>query len=205
MRMGITDVIGSTPSTTSTATSDNWSTKARMALRSPLRCSISSSAMFRRARWAMRRTVSASTDMTASRLRKSVARPIASARLHRQRAGAPAPGPRSGRFPHAIVIPGSTGAVVPARGSADIWRMDAPNPSAVPTFANRTPLHIGGVGLVVRDLEKVAEYYRHLLGVSELARDGGTVRLGAGGVPFLELTERPDARPDDAREAGLHP
>jgi len=102
------------------------------------------------------------------------------------------------------VIPGGTGAVVPAGGSADIWRMDAPNPSAVPTFANRTPLHIGGVGLVVRDLEKVAEYYRHLLGVSELARDSGTVRLGAGGVPFLELTERPDAKPDDAREAGLY-
>jgi len=82
--------------------------------------------------------------------------------------------------------------------------MDAPNPSAIPTFANRTPLHIGAVGLVVRDLAKVAGYYRHLLGLSELARDGDTVRLGAGGVPFLELTERHDAKPDDAREAGLY-
>ena len=82
--------------------------------------------------------------------------------------------------------------------------MDAPNPSAAPTFATRTPLHIGAVGLVVRDLDKVASYYRDLLGLSELAREPATVRLGAGGVPLIELTHRPDAEPDDAREAGLY-
>src|SRR5262245_32070060 len=105
---------------------------------------------------------------------------------------------------HAIVIPVASRPVVPARGSADIVRMDAPNPSAVPTAASRTPLHIGGVGLMVRDLDGVAGYYCHLLGLSEISRAGDTVRLGAGGVGFLELTQQREALPDDAREAGLY-
>src|SRR5947209_11893031 len=82
--------------------------------------------------------------------------------------------------------------------------MDVANPSANPTFASRTPLHIGAVGLTVRDLHKMAGYYADLLGLSELARDRNSVRLGAGGVPLLELTQRQDALPDDAREAGLY-
>jgi hypothetical protein len=56
--MGVTDVIGSTPST---FTSPSCSTKESMAFNSPLRWSISSSATAMRARCAMRRTVSAST------------------------------------------------------------------------------------------------------------------------------------------------
>src|SRR5215470_10680632 len=59
--IGVTEVIGSTPST---FTSDSCSTKARIALSSPLRCSTSSSATAMRARCAIRRTVSASTDMS---------------------------------------------------------------------------------------------------------------------------------------------
>jgi catechol 2,3-dioxygenase len=81
--------------------------------------------------------------------------------------------------------------------------MDATNPSASPTFASRAPLHIGAVALVARDLDRLAAYYRDLLGLSELARDAHSVQLGAGGVGLLELTHRPDAKPDDAREAGL--
>ena len=81
--------------------------------------------------------------------------------------------------------------------------MDAPNPSALPTFANRTPLRIGAVSLVVRDLDKVATYYKRLLGLTEIGRTPSSLNLGAGGVPFLELEHRPDAKPDNAREAGL--
>src|SRR5262245_59364004 len=82
--------------------------------------------------------------------------------------------------------------------------MDAPHPSTVPTIASRTPLHIGAVGLTVRNLAKVAGYYRQLLGLAELERDGNRVRLGAGGVALIELTERSAAKPDDPREAGLY-
>src|SRR5437764_315602 len=75
MVIGVTDVIGSTPLT---STSDNCSTKARMALSSPLRCSTSSSVTAMRARCAMRRTVLASTDMdTLSANPISVPAPIA--------------------------------------------------------------------------------------------------------------------------------
>jgi catechol 2,3-dioxygenase len=82
--------------------------------------------------------------------------------------------------------------------------MDAQNPSAVPTVASRTPLHIGAVALNVRDLDRVAGYYRDLLGLSELARSAGTVRLGVGDVMLLQLDHRPDVKADDPREAGLY-
>ena len=60
--------------------------------------------------------------------------------------------------------------VAPAGGNADIRRMDAPNPSATPTFASRTPLHIGAIGLKVRDLDRLTDYYRDVLGLSVLDR-----------------------------------
>jgi catechol 2,3-dioxygenase len=65
-------------------------------------------------------------------------------------------------------------------------------------------LHIGAVGLVVRDLDRLAAYYRDLLGLSVIERIGGTARLGVDGVVLLELEHRPDALPDDNREAGLY-
>ncbi len=82
--------------------------------------------------------------------------------------------------------------------------MDAPNPSSVPTAANRTPIHNGAVGLVVRDLDRMTAYYRDLLKLGELERAPQRVVLGAGNVALLELNHRPDALPDDQREAGLY-
>jgi catechol 2,3-dioxygenase len=82
--------------------------------------------------------------------------------------------------------------------------MDALNPSAMPTFANRTPLHIGAIGLAVRDLEALSAFYRDALGLAVLDRTGASATLGAGAVPLVHLEYRPDATPDDAREAGLY-
>ncbi len=81
--------------------------------------------------------------------------------------------------------------------------MDAINPSANVTFASRTPLHIGAVGLTVRDLDKVADFYRDVVGLEVKERSDGIARLGAGEAILLELTHRGDAKPDDARSAGL--
>ena len=50
--------------------------------------------------------------------------------------------------------------------------MDAANPSATPTFASRTPLHIGAIGLIARDLDRLTNYYRDLLGLTVLERSG---------------------------------
>lgn len=83
--------------------------------------------------------------------------------------------------------------------------MDAANPSAVPTAASRTPLHIGAIGLIARDMDKLAGFYRGLLGLTELERSPRHVRLGTtGGVPLIEIEHRPDAKPDDPRTAGLY-
>ncbi len=82
--------------------------------------------------------------------------------------------------------------------------MDAPNPSAVPTFASRTPLHIGAIGLKVRDLDRLGNFYRDVLGLSVLDRGKQGATLGAGGVPLVHLEHRPDAKPDDNRTAGLY-
>jgi catechol 2,3-dioxygenase len=82
--------------------------------------------------------------------------------------------------------------------------MDAPNPSATPTFASRTPLHIGAVGLVARNLELLAGYYQNLLGLTALERTSSVAKLGVNGVTLIEIEHRPDARPDDERTAGLY-
>jgi catechol 2,3-dioxygenase len=81
--------------------------------------------------------------------------------------------------------------------------MDAPNPSSAVTFANRTPLRIGAVGLKVRDLAKLTDFYSHAIGLAVIDRDAKTARLGAGGVTLLELEAAPNASPDDPRTAGL--
>jgi catechol 2,3-dioxygenase len=81
--------------------------------------------------------------------------------------------------------------------------MATADPSATPTFASRTPLHIGAVGLRVRDLDRTTNFYRDALGLDLLQLDGGRALLGAGGVSFLELEHAPTAEPDDKRSAGL--
>jgi catechol 2,3-dioxygenase len=82
--------------------------------------------------------------------------------------------------------------------------MDAPNPSATPTFASRTPLHVGAAALMVRDLDRLTAYYRDVLGLAVLDRDPRGAALGAGDVALLHLEHRPDAKPDDKRDAGLY-
>ena len=82
--------------------------------------------------------------------------------------------------------------------------MDAPNPSATPTFASRTPLHIGAIGLIARDLDLLANYYRDLLGLTVLERNSRLARLGVGGTTLIEIEHRPEAKPDDPAQAGLY-
>ncbi len=71
-------------------------------------------------------------------------------------------------------------------------------------FALTRPVHVASVGLKVKSIPTVANYYRNLLGLETITeRDGFTV-LGAGGVPLLELESlAPGAALDDPRSAGL--
>jgi catechol 2,3-dioxygenase len=82
--------------------------------------------------------------------------------------------------------------------------MDAPNPPAVPTAASRAPVHIGAVGMMVRDLDRVTAYYRDMLGLTVQEHTRQVAILGVSGVALLELIHGPDALPDDPREAGLY-
>ena len=64
-------------------------------------------------------------------------------------------------------------------------------------------LRIGGVALAVRDLMRIEAFYCEVLGLGVVDRTADTVRLGAGGIAFLELLHRPDALQDDSATAGL--
>lgn len=65
------------------------------------------------------------------------------------------------------------------------------------------PIQISHVALTVHDLPGMADFYTRALGLSDLGRKGGTVRLGAGDTLLLELREDRAARKSSGREAGL--
>lgn len=71
-------------------------------------------------------------------------------------------------------------------------------------FAADAPVSVGSVGIKARDVETVAAYYRHAVGLHEIARRPGTIVLGAGGRPLLVIEEFRAGRPDDPRAAGLY-
>jgi catechol 2,3-dioxygenase len=75
--------------------------------------------------------------------------------------------------------------------------------SAIP-FAATTPISVSRVGLKARDAERLAGYYRTVVGLQELSRSDGIISLGAGDRPLLAIEPDPAARPDDPRSAGLY-
>lgn len=74
--------------------------------------------------------------------------------------------------------------------------------SALP-FAATAPIHVSRVGLKARDAEGLAKFYRSVVGLEEIGRDNGAIRLGAGGRELLLIESDPSAKPDDPRGAGL--
>ena len=70
-------------------------------------------------------------------------------------------------------------------------------------FSATTPISIARVGLKARDANALGAYYRDLLGLEELSRDGTEIMLGAHGRPLLAIESDPAAKPDDPRSAGL--
>ena len=70
-------------------------------------------------------------------------------------------------------------------------------------FSATTPIHVSHVGLRARDAENVAGFYRDVVGLTELAREGATIRLGAGDRTLLEIEGSPTLQPDDPGSAGL--
>ncbi|MBY6090901.1 VOC family protein [Maritimibacter alkaliphilus] len=65
------------------------------------------------------------------------------------------------------------------------------------------PIHVGHVGLRVRDAEALSTWYQQALGLREIGRDGATIRLGAGGETLLTLTQHEGLSLAGPRAAGL--
>lgn len=70
-------------------------------------------------------------------------------------------------------------------------------------FAADAPVSVASVGIRARDINALADYYKHAVGLAEVARRPGVVVLGAGGRGLLEIEEFKSAKPDDPRAAGL--
>jgi catechol 2,3-dioxygenase len=77
-----------------------------------------------------------------------------------------------------------------------------PSMSELP-FAATTPISVSRVGLKARDANALAAFYRTVVGLEELSRDGETITLGAKNRPLLVIESDPAAKPDDPRAAGL--
>ena len=71
-------------------------------------------------------------------------------------------------------------------------------------FSARTPTSIARVGLVARDAEALAAFYRTAVGLQELSRDGSVISLGTSERPLLDIISDKAAQPDDPRAAGLY-
>ena len=56
-----------------------------------------------------------------------------------------------------------------------------------PTYASRTPMRIGMVTLRVKNLDKVADYYRDVIGLTVMERSSTAARLGTAGLTLLVL------------------
>jgi catechol 2,3-dioxygenase len=75
---------------------------------------------------------------------------------------------------------------------------------ARPSSAVRRPMHIGMVTLRVRNLQLVTGFYRDAIGLTVMEHTATGVRLGASGVPLIELEGHPEASPDSKIAAGLY-
>ncbi|QCK88764.1 VOC family protein [Phreatobacter aquaticus] len=69
--------------------------------------------------------------------------------------------------------------------------------------AHQTPMRVGQVSLVVRDLDLVSAFYRDAIGLSVIETSPGRTSLGAGGTVLLVLEQRPAAPFERQGTAGL--
>lgn len=94
-------------------------------------------------------------------------------------------------------------ALAAALGATLPCSAEAAHPKGVASTA--APVHIGSIGLRVKDLETVAQWYEHVLGLKRLpGTEADRLLLGAGGIPLLELIGDPSLRLAARDEAGLY-
>jgi catechol 2,3-dioxygenase len=69
--------------------------------------------------------------------------------------------------------------------------------------SERSPVFIGSATLVSRNAESLAAFYVEVLGFEHIRSDVQSVELGAGGVSFLRIENKPDASDFDPAKSGL--
>jgi len=65
-------------------------------------------------------------------------------------------------------------------------------------------LSLGAAALAVADLDRSLDFYTNKLGMSELARDGDSITVGAGQNPLIHLIGQANAKPQPPRSTGLY-
>ena len=62
---------------------------------------------------------------------------------------------------------------------------------------------MGAVRLATADLDRMRDFYRDAIGLTELGPDDGVTRLGAGDQRIVELVSEPSAQPRPFGTSGL--
>src|SRR3954465_12484678 len=96
------------------------------------------------------------------------------------------------------------GAASLAMAAAGAARAEGAPQGGAPTYASRTPMRVGMVTLRVKNLDRVADYYRDVIGLAVMERSAAAARLGTAGIPPLVLEARPDAAIEPRNAAGLY-
>src|SRR5437588_5927264 len=96
------------------------------------------------------------------------------------------------------------GATSLAMAAAAAARAEGMTQGGGPTYASRTPMRVGMVTLRVKNLDKVADYYRDVIGLGVMERSATAATLGTDGIALLVLEARPNAAIEPRNTAGLY-
>ena len=96
------------------------------------------------------------------------------------------------------------GATSLAMAAAAAARAEGMPQGGGPTYASRTPMRVGMVTLRVKNLDKVADYYRDVIGLTVMERSATAATLGTAGITLLVLEARPEAAIEPRNAAGLY-
>jgi catechol 2,3-dioxygenase len=100
-----------------------------------------------------------------------------------------------------LQLAGATSLAIAAAAAA---RAEGNPQGGGPTYASRTPMRVGMVTLRAKNLDKVADYYRDVIGLTVMERSDAAARLGTAGITLLVLEARPDAAIEPRNAAGLY-
>lgn len=100
-----------------------------------------------------------------------------------------------------LQLAGASSLAMAAAGAA---RAEGTPQGGGPTYASRTPMRVGMVTLRVKNLDKVANYYRDVIGLTVMERSASAAKLGTAGIALLVLEARPDAEIEPRNAAGLY-